>query len=537
MDTPATRLDPSRIAAALERGEFRLLFQPRVRLDSGHVEGAEVLLRWRPDENTLLAPGVFMAELEQSGAVKEVDRWAVTQAIAQLRRWHDEGVATLPLSVNVSEALLADPDFEAAVREALASSTVEPRLLELEVPQGAALAEPGRLVPALQALREYGVRILLDRFGPDQGSPGGLDRPPVHGIKIAPSALQDIAERPEAAAAMRRIVGYGRTFGLHVIAVGVNTPAQYGRIFAERCDAFQGNLFSPAVDAEAFAALVRGGRRFESGTLSAIDGARTVLLVDDEPNVLTALKRLLRPEGYRLITAKDGPAGLAALAENNVDLVISDQRMPGMSGVEFLTRVKALRPETVRMVLSGYTELESITNAINEGAIAKFLTKPWDDEQLRATVAEALRVKALGDENRRLAAALETSKLDLEAANARLERLLERKDREAARNGELLALVQEVVQQVPWPVLCVDPDHQVTLANLAAADAFSPEGSLLGEALESCLGDGVGPWLESGAHQRYSVDHGGATFDLERRDLRDFAARGTLIVAHRREAP
>src|SRR6185369_3349926 len=107
---------------------------------------------------------------------------------------------------------------------------------------------------------------------------------------------------------------------------------------------------------------------------------RTVLLVDDEENMISSLKRLLRREGYRILSAGGGSEGLEILANNRVDVIVSDQRMPQMTGVEFLRRVKTLYPDTVRIVLSGYTELQSITDAINEGAIYKFLTKPWDDE-------------------------------------------------------------------------------------------------------------------------------------------------------------
>ena len=129
---------------------------------------------------------------------------------------------------------------------------------------------------------------------------------------------------------------------------------------------------------------------------------RTLLLVDDEENILTSLRRLLRREGYTILIGHSGEQGLEILAQHPVDVIVSDQRMPNMTGVEFLRRVKTAYPDTVRMVLSGYTELQSITDAINEGAIYKFLTKPWEDEQLRANIAEAFRYKELADDNENL---------------------------------------------------------------------------------------------------------------------------------------
>ena len=129
---------------------------------------------------------------------------------------------------------------------------------------------------------------------------------------------------------------------------------------------------------------------------------RTLLLVDDEEDIGAALARLLRPYGYRILRAKSGREGLALLAQNEAGVVVSDQRMPEMSGVEFLTRVRELYPDTVRIVLSGYADLDSVTDAINRGAIYKFLTKPWDNETLCANIMEAFRHHELMQEKEQL---------------------------------------------------------------------------------------------------------------------------------------
>jgi len=115
------------------------------------------------------------------------------------------------------------------------------------------------------------------------------------------------------------------------------------------------------------------------------------------------LKRLLRQDGYTILTASGAEQGLELLAIHPVDVVISDQRMPGMSGIEFLRRIKTLHPDTVRLVLSGYTDLQAVTEAVNEGAIYKFLTKPWDDRALRKNIKEAFAKKEIADEKRRIA--------------------------------------------------------------------------------------------------------------------------------------
>ncbi len=140
---------------------------------------------------------------------------------------------------------------------------------------------------------------------------------------------------------------------------------------------------------------------------------RTLLLVDDEEGIIASLFRLLRRDGYTILRANSGQEGLALLAQHKVGVIISDQRMPGMTGTEFLGKVKELYPDTVRIVLSGYTELNSVTDAINRGAIYKFLTKPWEDDLLRANVEEAFHRYEMKMENARLAGELREANEEL----------------------------------------------------------------------------------------------------------------------------
>ena len=128
-----------------------------------------------------------------------------------------------------------------------------------------------------------------------------------------------------------------------------------------------------------------------------------LLCVDDERNVLRALERIFMDEEYEILTASSGEEGLAFLAENpDIQVVISDYRMPGMNGVEFLRQVCEKHPDTVRIVLSGYADTTAVVSAINEGQIYKFVSKPWSDEELRQTVAKAVESFALHHQNRGL---------------------------------------------------------------------------------------------------------------------------------------
>lgn len=201
---------------------------------------------------------------------------------------------------------------------------------------------------------------------------------------------------------------------------------------------------------------------------------RTLLLVDDEPNILSALQRLLRRDGYTILHTDIPEKALELLVQHPVDVILSDQRMPSMSGVEFLRRAKETRPESVRIVLSGYTDLQFITDAINEGAIYKFLTKPWDDDQLREQIREAFRSKEIADENRCLT-------LALQAANDALQAHVSEQARQARRIATVLDTLQEVLQLIPWPIVGTDETGLIALANASADSNLGNGAPLLGQ--------------------------------------------------------
>ncbi len=132
------------------------------------------------------------------------------------------------------------------------------------------------------------------------------------------------------------------------------------------------------------------------------DHAHTILLVDDEPNVLAGLTRTLRREPYQVLTASSGAGALEILRGRPIDLVVSDHDMPGMNGVEFLAKVRALWPDTARFVLTGKASLDVAVDAINRGEVLRFFIKPCGEHELTTSIREALRNKDLMATARRL---------------------------------------------------------------------------------------------------------------------------------------
>jgi CheY-like chemotaxis protein len=253
------------------------------------------------------------------------------------------------------------------------------------------MENPEETVAILHSLKRIGVRLSLDDFGTGYSSFAYLSRFPIDALKIDQSFVRDIATEPRSAMIAVSIIDLAHRMRLKVVAEGVETAAQLGYLRMRDCDEMQGYYFARPMPTEDFEILMREGRSLPLRSIADGTESRTLLLVDDEPNILAALRRVLRQEGYRILTAENGAHGLELLATHDIQVIVSDQRMPQMTGTEFLFRVKELHPDTVRMVLSGYTELESVTEAVNNGAIYKFLHKPWDDAELREQVRDAFR--------------------------------------------------------------------------------------------------------------------------------------------------
>lgn len=156
---------------------------------------------------------------------------------------------------------------------------------------------------------------------------------------------------------------------------------------------------------------------------------RTVLLVDDDANVIASVVRLLRQEGCCVLTANGAESALDVLSQENVDVIVTDQRMPGMTGVELLEKAKILYPDTIRILLSGHADIAAVTDAVNKGAVYKYLTKPWDNHVLRMNIEEAFQQRELMRERAFLAAEIQRGSEELARINRDLMRAIEEKNR------------------------------------------------------------------------------------------------------------
>jgi len=164
----------------------------------------------------------------------------------------------------------------------------------------------------------------------------------------------------------------------------------------------------------------------------------TILCVDDEPHILSSLRRLLKPHGYQFLGAGSAEEGIALLDSEKIDLVISDMRMPGMQGSEFLGIARERWPSVVRVMLTGYSDVSSTIEAINKGEIYRYISKPWNDLEVLGVLNQALERRRIEDENRKLQAALVLKNTELQELNGTLE------DRVAARTAEVERMAMQI---------------------------------------------------------------------------------------------
>ncbi len=479
--------DPERLALeaalrhALRDEQLELHYQPQVDLVHGRMVGVEALLRWTHPTLGRVGPDRFIPIAEETGLIVALGDWVLRRAIEQAAAWQRAGLPPVRMSVNLSARQLLLPDLARRIEGLLAATGLDPRLFGVEVTESMLIANLDQAVQHLQALRALGVEVSLDDFGTGYSSLSYLRRLPVDVVKIDRSLVPDVSAPAEDVSLTRSIITMAHQLHMKVIAEGVESAGQAHLLSANQCDQMQGHWFSAAQPAATVEAMLRDDRRVDLTLLGRRSQQRTLLIVDDEANVVAALRRLLRTEGWLVLGATSAEQALELMARQEIDVILSDQRMPSMTGVELLRRTRQLYPDTIRLVLSGYTELQSITDAINEGAIYKFLAKPWDDEELRAHLHEAFALKEMADQNRRLDQEVKAANRELAELNGRLQTLVSVQREQNLREIDSREAAQDLLDAVPVPVLGIDDEDLLVFANVPARALCGLDGNALGQ--------------------------------------------------------
>ena len=243
----------------LDRGEFVAVFQPKVKLETGELVGAEALARWRRPDGAIVSPGVFIPIAEDLGLIAKLGKQVMRDACFAAAGWNRKGIIS-SVAVNVSPHQFDDPDFVASVYKALDDSGLPPNLLELEITESAAVADGDRVARIMWPLRNRGVRLAIDDFGTGHSNFAAITRLPFDVFKIDQQFVRALSTDPHAPAIVEMILAMAEALGQETVAEGVETKEQADFLLRRACTIGQGYYYSPPLPAEEFDAFVRSYR-------------------------------------------------------------------------------------------------------------------------------------------------------------------------------------------------------------------------------------------------------------------------------------
>ena len=249
---------------ALERGEFRVCYQPKVLLETGKILGVEALVRWEHPERGLLLPSDFVPIAEETGLILHIGQRVLEEACRQARVWQEQcsGDPPLPMCVNLSARQFQHPELARDIARVLRETGLDPRDLCLEITESAVMKDVQSTIATLQELKALGVKFAIDDFGTGYSSLSYLKRFPVSYLKIDRSFIDGLEKDPEDTVLVSGVITLAHTLGMQVIAEGVETVGQLARLRELGCDEAQGNYFSEPVWGRAITTLLANDPRW-----------------------------------------------------------------------------------------------------------------------------------------------------------------------------------------------------------------------------------------------------------------------------------
>ena len=242
----------NQLRQALDKGEFVLHYQPKVDVRSGKLTSAEALIRWNDPRTGLVAPGLFIPILEETGLIYEVGRWALRKAVEDNLRWRRAGLNAVSIAVNVSPLQLRNRGFIGEIEQVTGIDPATAAGLELEITESLIMEDVRHSIDSLKRIRALGVRIAIDDFGTGFSSLSYLARLPADSLKIDQSFVRDMTASPQGLALVSTIIDLGHALNLKVVAEGVETEEHARLLRLLQCDEMQGYLVSRPLPADAF---------------------------------------------------------------------------------------------------------------------------------------------------------------------------------------------------------------------------------------------------------------------------------------------
>ncbi len=241
---------------AVDRGEFRLFYQPKVDVKTRSLIGAEALVRWQHPTKGLLGPAEFIPLAEETGLIRPLGEWVLLTACQHVSSWLQSGLAAVPVAVNLSTVQFRQQNLLEIISRILCETSLEPRYLELEITESMIMQDQEVVAATLRSLREFGLRISIDDFGTGYSSLSRLKRFTLDALKVDRSFVLELADNPDDKAITRAIVAMAHSLELKVIAEGVETEQQFNFLKSLGCDEIQGYLFGRPMPVEEFCRLL-----------------------------------------------------------------------------------------------------------------------------------------------------------------------------------------------------------------------------------------------------------------------------------------
>jgi diguanylate cyclase (GGDEF)-like protein/PAS domain S-box-containing protein len=385
------RLDmENALRRALDNEELILYYQPQVDLTTGEVIGAETLVRWRHPQRGMVPPNEFVPLAEVTGMIVPIGEWVLRTACTQNRKWQEAGLPPITVAVNISARQLDAYDIAWLADQVLSETGLDPRYLELELTESMIMSDPDAFIKSTRRLKEMGASLSVDDFGTGYSSLNHLKRFAINRLKIDQSFVRDITYDPNAAAITLAIMALARSLKMYTIAEGVETAAQLAFLRRQGCNEIQGYYFSRPLPPAEFEALLREGRRLEF-PLTQHNPDNLLVVVSGGPDLLKSLHQIHCNADNALLSAENCIDGMNMLASNEAGVVVADARGSQTNAIEFLSKVKEMYPEAVRIAVVHEGDLPAVSETLKAGEAHIFVTHPWEMDALRDTIDMAFR--------------------------------------------------------------------------------------------------------------------------------------------------
>jgi predicted signal transduction protein with EAL and GGDEF domain len=253
----------SNLRAAVKNGDFSLVYQPQIDLNSGETVALEALVRWVSPESGTIMPSEFIPLAEETGLISEIGEWVLREACRQAKRWLDAGMPRRRMAVNLSARQLTDKGFVELLTTILEETQLDPSLLELEITESQVMRQGEGSIVRLNEIASMGIQLAVDDFGTGYSSLSYLKRLPISKLKIDQSFVRDITIDPNDTAIVVAIISMAKSLDLDIIAEGIETAGQLTLLRAKGCRVGQGFYFSVPMSAKDLAPLLAAPSVFD----------------------------------------------------------------------------------------------------------------------------------------------------------------------------------------------------------------------------------------------------------------------------------